>query len=174
MQLNPNKNKPEQDIVYTPTDLAKDIIDHYQPTGLVLDPSSGDGAFLNQFPSDCETDWCELSKGRDFFDYSSKVDWIITNPPWSMMRKFLIHAMELADNIVFLTSVNHYTTKARLRDMVTAGFGLKEFYCFDTPKSFPQSGFQLAAVHTQRGWLGPTTFTFSPTFSVLHRELAAV
>lgn len=166
MQLNPNKNKPEQDIVYTPRDLALDIIQHYNPTGRILDPSSGDGAFLHQFPGS-NTDWCELEQGRDFFDYTDKCDWIITNPPWSMMRKFLIHAMTLSDNIVYLTSINHYTTKARLRDMRQANFGIKEFYCFDTPKCFPQSGFQLAAVHTQRGWSGPSLFTYSPTFSAL-------
>ena len=75
--------------------------------------------------------------------------------------------MTLADNIVYLTSINHYTTKARLRDMRQAGFGIKEFYCFDTPKCFPQSGFQLAAVHTQINWNGPALFTYSPTFSSL-------
>lgn len=167
MRLNPPKNKPEQDIVYTPVALAIDIIEHYQPEGIILDPSKGDGAFFNNFPEDVNNDWCEISLGRDFFDYEDKCDWIITNPPWSMMRKFLIHGMELANNIVYLTSVNHYTTKARLRDMHERGFGIREFYCFDTPKEFPQSGFQLAAVHTQRGWTGPTAFTFSSNFSVL-------
>ena len=167
MRLNPPKNKPEQDIVYTPVSLAIDIIEHYQPEGIILDPSKGDGAFFNNFPEDVNNDWCEISLGRDFFDYEDQCDWIITNPPWSMMRKFLIHGMELADNIVYLTSVNHYTTKARLRDMHEQGFGIREFYCFDTPKEFPQSGFQLAAVHTQRGWTGPTEFTFSSSFSAL-------
>lgn len=166
MQLNPNKNKPEQDIVYTPRDLALDIITHYQPSGVLLDPSSGDGAFFDQFPGD-DNHWCEISKDVDFFDFTDKCDWIITNPPWSMMRKFLQHGMEVADNIVYLTSMNHYMTKARLRDMKQAGFGLKEFYCFDTPKSFPQSGFQLAAVHTQRGWNGDIKLLFSSQFSAL-------
>jgi len=167
MRLNPPKNRPEQDIVYTPVPLAIDIIEHYQPEGIILDPSKGDGAFYNNFPEDVNNDWCELSLGRNFFDYEDKCDWIITNPPWSMMRKFLIHGMELSDNIVYLTSVNHYTTKARLRDMHEHGFGIREFYCFDTPKEFPQSGFQLAAVHTQRGWTGPAEFTFSSNFSAL-------
>lgn len=167
MQLNPNRNRPEQDIVYTPEDLAIDIIQHYQPLGIILDPCMGDGAFFNNYPSDCQTDWCEISRGRDFFDYSDKCDWIITNPPWSMMRRFLTHAMTIADNIVYLTSINHYTTKARLRDMRQANFGIKEIYCIDTPKEFPQSGFQLAAVHTQSEWNGPTQLSFSASFSKL-------
>lgn len=166
MQLNPNKNRPEQDIVYTPRDLALDIIEHYNPNGVILDPSCGAGAFFDQFPGS-DNAWCELDKGRDFFDHHDKCDWIITNPPWSMMRRFLIHGMEISDNIVYLTSMNHYMTKARLRDMRAAHFGIKEFYCFDTPKSFPQSGFQLAGVHTQRGWTGPATISYSQQFSCL-------
>ena len=42
--------------------------------------------------------------------------------------------MEIADNIVYLTTINHYTTKRRIREMRNAGFGVKEFYCVDTPK----------------------------------------
>ena len=94
-------------------------------------------------------------------EYDTKVDWIITNPPWSMMQKFLEHGMEIADNIVYLTTINHYTTKRRIRDMRNAGFGVKEFYCVDTPKKpWPQLGFQLAAVHTQRGYTGGTIWSY--------------
>ena len=118
----------------------------------MLDPSKGDGSFYDQLEG-CK-DWCEISEGKDFFEYTKKVDWIITNPPWSLMRKFLQHGMDLADNIVYLTTFNHYTTKARLRDMYESGFGLKEVLFVDAPKSFPQSGFELAAVHTQRGYEG--------------------
>ena len=167
MKLNPSKNTPDKDRVYTPLELAKDIIDHYSPKGYTLDPSCGPGAFFNQFPPECIADWCELDTGRDFFDYTHKCDWIITNPPWSLMRQFLQHSMTISDNIVFLTSINHYTTKARLRDMREAGFNIKEFYCFDTPKCFPQSGFQLAAVHTQRGYEGDISLSFSKTHSSL-------
>lgn len=151
MQLNPNKNTPDKDIVYTPIDLASDIIAHYNPQGRILDPCCGDGAFSNQIPG-CL--WCEIEQGRNFLDWTDKVDWIISNPPWSKMREFLEHGMRVADNIVYLTSINHYTTKRRIRDMRAAGFAIKEFYCIPTPKCFPQSGFQLAAVHTQRGYTG--------------------
>ena len=151
MQLNPNKNTPDKDIVYTPSNLALDIISHYNPRGRILDPCRGDGAFSNQIP-DCL--WCEIEQGRNFLDWTDKVDWIISNPPWSKMREFLEHGMRVSDNIVYLTSINHYTTKRRIRDMREAGFSIKEFYCIPTPKCFPQSGFQLGAIHTQRGYTG--------------------
>jgi len=159
MQLNPNKNTPDKDIVYTPSELALEIINHYNPQGLILDPCRGDGAFSNHIPN-CL--WCELSQGRDFLNWSDKVDWIISNPPWSKMRKFLEHGMLVSDNIVYLTSINHYTTKRRIKDMRSAGFSIKEFYCIATPKSFPQSGFQLAAVHTKRNYTGTITMSYSP------------
>ena len=161
----PPKNTPDKDLVMTPEYLAKDIINHYNPEGLILDPARGEGAFYDNFPtlhdSKCTTDWCELGEGRDFLTYDRKVDWIITNPPWSMMQKFLEHGMEIADNIVYLTTINHYTTKRRIRDMREAGFGVKEFYCVDSPKKpWPQLGFQLAAVHTQRGYTGGTIWSY--------------
>ena len=156
----PPKNTPEKDLVMTPEYLAKDIINTYYPQGLILDPARGEGAFYDNVPTPT-VDWCEIGEGRDFLEYDTKVDWIITNPPWSMMQKFLEHGMEIADNIVYLTTINHYTTKRRIRDMKEAGFGVKEFYCVDTPKKpWPQLGFQLAAVHTQRGYTGGTIWSY--------------
>jgi len=48
--------------------------------------------------------------------------------------------------------------KARLRDIHQAGFGIKEIVILDTPKDFPQSGFQLGAFHIQRGYSGSISF----------------
>ena len=82
------------------------------------------------------------------------------------MREFLEHGMKISKNIVYLTTINHYTTKRRIRDMISAKFSLKEIYCVPTPKKdFPQLGFQLAAVYTQRNYKGDTKFSYSPNFS---------
>jgi hypothetical protein len=105
-------------------------------------------------------DWCEIDKGRDFFIYNETVDWIITNPPWSINKPFLIHSMEISNDIVFLITINHLTTRARLRLIKNAGFYIKEIYCVKTPKdNWPQSGFQLAAIHISKG-TGNMKFTF--------------
>ena len=69
--------------------------------------------------------------------------------------------MEISDNIVYLTTINHYTTKRRIREMREHKFGIKEIYCVDTPKKpWPQLGFQLAAVHTQRGYTDGTVWSY--------------
>jgi len=158
--LVPRKNAPEKDMVMTPEPSAIDVINHFSPTGKILDPCRGEGAFYNNFPSSHEKDWCELAEGKDFFTYADKVDWIITNPPWSKIKEFIIHSMTIADNIVYLISINHFTTKARLRLIYQNNFGLKEFYCIKTPSNpWPQSGFQIAAIHFSRGYTGDIQMT---------------
>jgi hypothetical protein len=100
--------------------------------------------------------------GVNFLTYNKKVDWIITNPPWSKMQQFLAHGMEVSDNIVYLTTINHYTTKRRIRDMRENNFAIKEIYCVPTPKNpWPQLGFQLGAIHTQRGYSGDIKMSYS-------------
>ena len=47
-------------------------------------------------------EWCEIGKGRDFFDYDGRVDYIFTNPPWSRICEFLFHSIKVADEIYFL------------------------------------------------------------------------
>ena len=169
----PPKNTPEKDIVMTPQYLAKDIIRHFNPIGIILDPSRGTGAFYDNFPtlhdSLCTKDWCELGENKDFLNYNRKVDWIITNPPWSKMQLFLEHGMKISDNIVYLTTINHYTTKRRIREMRSYGFSVKEIYCVDTPKKpWPQLGFQLAAVHTQRGYTGGTVWSYDSDMPLIN------
>lgn len=158
----PPKNTPEKDIVMTPEWLAKEIIEHFNPSGVILDPCRGEGAFYDNFPGN-NNEWCELGEGVDFLTYNKKVDWIITNPPWSKMQQFLAHGMKVADNIVYLTTINHYTTKKRIRDMREHNFAIKEIYCVPTPKNpWPQMGFQLGAIHTQRSYSGGITMSYSP------------
>jgi hypothetical protein len=76
-----------------------------------------------------------MKRDRDFFAYSQPVNWIVTNPPWSQIRRFLQHALSLADHVVFLMTINHLWTRARQRDIKSAGFGLREIVLFDTPKT---------------------------------------
>ena len=106
------------------------------------------------------TDWCEIAEGKNYYDYEKKVDWIVTNPPWSIFRPFLIHSLTVADNIVFLIPIVHYFGKARLREIKKAGYGFKEMVFIDTPKSFPQMGFQLGVVHIQKNYGGDCKMTW--------------
>lgn len=158
-RLAPKTNSVAQDVVMTPPALAQAIVDYFQPSGVVLDPCRGDGAFFNAFPNTVQSEWCEINEGRDFMDFDGGVDWIITNPPWSRLRQFLIKAMSTADNIVFLSAFIHYGTKARMADLRRHGYGWRSFVMVPEPGlNWPQSGFQLGAIHLQRGWEGPCQF----------------
>ncbi len=139
--------------VYTPEPLAIAIVKHFNPTGLVLDPCRGKGAFSNNIAG-CF--WCEIDGGKDFFDWKTPVDWIITNPPWGKkFLSFLQHSMTLAHDIVFLANMNVWLTKCRREELRAKGFGIVEMLEVDTPPPpWPQQGFQLAATWIRRGWTG--------------------
>lgn len=140
--------KSGNDKVYTPDYLAKKIVEHYHPTGKILEPCSGDGAFLKYMPN---ADWCEIDKGRDFFDYNDKVDWIVTNPPYSLYRQFLQHSLELSDNVVFLQFINAFFMRKRVYIMRESGFDIEEIWYLDTPpKPWPQTGFQVGCIYFKK------------------------
>lgn len=164
--LAPPRNASTHDLIATPPELARHIVEHFQPTGSMLDPCRGKGAFYEALVARGrgEVDWCEITEDRDFFtSYSGDeitVSWTITNPPWSKFRSFLLRSMEISDHVVFLGTLTHFVTRARLRDVREHGFGLREALLLKEPTGpWPASGFQLAAVHLERDWLGPLTFT---------------
>ena len=157
MKSQPGRDYVSSDLIMTPEALASRIVGHFKPTGVVLEPCRGSGNFLKFFPSGAL--WCEITEGRDFLKFWSRADWVITNPPWSKMRVFLRHSMEVAENVVFLMTINHLWTKARLRDIDSCGFGVKEIIIIDTPEGFPIMGFQLGVVHLKKEHKGDITLT---------------
>lgn len=156
MKNQPNRNYKSDDVVMTPIILAEKLVKHFNPQGKGLEPCCGTGNIL-QFLTNA--DWCEISKGKDFFEYNNKVDYVFTNPPWSKIRRFLQHSMEISENIYFLITINHLWTKARLRDIYEHHFGIKEICIFETPKEFPQSGFQTGMIHLQKNYTGNIKLT---------------
>jgi hypothetical protein len=141
------RGSQKSDIVLTPTDLAQRIINHVRPSGRVLDPCRGEGAFDHLLV----TDWCEISEDKDFFQWGERVDWIIGNPPWSQFGDFNRHALDTADNVVWLYHIPGLLTKRRIKDATDRGFNLREIILIDTPPDpWPQSGFQVAVAWWSR------------------------
>lgn len=147
-----------EDRVMTPSNVVKAIIDHYKPFGRVLEPCRGTGAFFDELALSNEIsklDYAEIDEGLDFFNINNKhYDFIVTNPPFSQFRAFLNHAMDLADNVIFLSMVNAFFMRARLRDMKEKGFVIKSIMFIDhPPKPFVQTGIQLGVTHIEK--VGP-------------------
>ena len=151
------------DRIYTPPPLAKAIVEHFQPSGLCLEPCRGKGAFFDALLKHTnQCDWFEIDEGSDFLRMVELgvYPWIITNPPWSLLRPFLQRSMQVADNIVFLCLTNALFYTGRQNDIEQAGFGIREIARVKQPKKpWPQCGFMLSANWLQRGWNGPITMS---------------
>lgn len=146
------------DKVFTPVWAAQDMVAHFAPSGVVLDPCRGDGAIFDLLDGAL---WCEIDEGRDFFDFAAPVDWIITNPPYDQTRAFMRHAFTLADNVVFLVPARNIVSGyGTVREMSGWG-GMAEIRWYGTGSKlgFPM-GNAIAAFHWRRGHNGDTRMSF--------------
>lgn len=146
----------DTDKVYTPEDIAKLIISKFSISGKVLDAFKGAGAFYNNYPDHVEKDWCEIDEGRDFFKYTDHVDWIITNPPYSIYDEVMKHSFEIADNIVYLVPLNKVVSSlGRIKDIYNYG-GVPYLYIIGASRCGFPFGFPACAIHIQKGYSGDT------------------
>lgn len=152
--LNPN------DVVFTPEKITKYLIELFEPQGKILEPCSGEGAFLKYLPKD--TEWCEITKGKNFFDYNKKVDWIITNPPYSNYDNFLSHSMELSDNIVFLVPIAKMLKSWGTIKKIAEYGGIKKVWFSKASKCGFPFGFPVGAFHLKRNYKGQTEIIYDP------------
>jgi hypothetical protein len=144
------------DRIYTPEESAINIISKFKLSGKVLDPFRGKGAFYDNYPDNVIKDWCEIDEGKDYFEYNDKVDWIVSNPPYSIFGDVLKHSMELTDNIVYLIPLNKLTSSfTRVKELYNFG-GIPYIYLL-SPKAcnFP-FGFCTCAVWIKKGYRGET------------------
>lgn len=100
----PNKWTNQTDKVMTNEQVAIQCIDILKPyfssLDTFLEPCMWEGSFYNNLPKN--KDWCEITKWKDFFEYNNKIDWIITNPPYSIYEEFLDHCFEVSNNVAFI------------------------------------------------------------------------
>ena len=159
-ELKPN------DVIMTPRHIAKQMIDFYniRYDDSVLDPCRGDGAFYDQYP-DCMRFFCEITEGRDFFDWTHKVDWIITNPPYSIFPQFLEKCFEVADNVALLIPLAKLVSSLKRINMVLDYGGIVSMRVIGASKCGFPFGFPAAAVHMKRGYTGETLIEMWPEAS---------
>lgn len=146
--LNPN------DVVFTPDWLAERICSMFVIEGKVLEPCKGEGAFLRYLPTG--TEWCEITEGRNFYDYDKPVDWIVTNPPYSDFNRFLAHSFSLAQNIVLLIpTAKLFKSMGTLRSVYDYG-GIESLHLLPAGKAGFPFGFPCGIFHLSRGYKGLT------------------
>ncbi len=147
-----NKN----DVVFTPDHIAEKIVKLYNPSGIILEPCKGEGAFLKYLPAD--TKWCEIVDGVNFYDFNEKVDWIITNPPYSDFDRFLDHSFELADEVVLLVPIAKiFKSMGTLKKIRKFGWIKKVWLVGASKCGFP-FGFPCGAFHFSKNYRGETAW----------------
>ncbi len=152
-------SEKQGDVVYTPDWAALDMVEHFKPTGRILDPCRGRGAFTDHLPTG--TEWCEVTDGRDFFDWHERVDWVLGNPPYSMTRKWFRHSYAIADHLLYLVPLrNVFSGYGFIREIADFG-GIVEMRVYGTGNrlGFPM-GNAIGALHVERKHVGPTRISF--------------
>ena len=149
------------DMVMTPPPVARAIVASLpiQPTDSLLDPFRGDGAFYNSFPASNSKDWCEIQEGRDFFDYHAHVDWIISNPPYSIFDEVLTHSFVIADNVVLLVPLSKVVSSLRRIRQIKDYGGVPTVHIVSASRCGFPFGFPACAIHMKRGYTGATQIT---------------
>jgi hypothetical protein len=145
------------DVVYTPDWVAADMVAYFKPSGRVLEPCAGDGAFLKHLPG---AEWCEIEKGRDFFAWNEPVDWCFGNPPYRMSGKWIRHSMVIAKEFVYLLPCDKpFISFGMIRDVMAWG-GLVEIRVYGTGSAlgFP-IGYAIGALHYRKGYTGPMSIS---------------
>jgi hypothetical protein len=154
------------DKVYTPAWVARDMVGHFAPAGRVLEPCKGPGVFMEFLPPAAE--WCEIDEGRDFFEWTAPVDWVVGNPPYSMTRKWFRHSYEVASNLLYLVPLrNIFSGFGFVREIHQFG-GIAAIRVYGTGGSigFPM-GNAVGAFHIQADYKGPTQLSFGVAEQVL-------
>jgi len=107
----------------TPALLAQSLVSLLPPLkGLrVFEPCIGEGAFANVLPNPILID-------GDFYDYTNTVDWVITNPPYSDLDKWLRHSFTISQVGVALLLGLLNITPRRLEMANEMGFGLTKIH----------------------------------------------
>ena len=131
---NIKKRKSGNDKFYTPKSLVKIHLEKFKdiPNGSkILEPFFGGGAYYNEMCEmlpNCKISYTEIDKGLDFFEYKEKTEYLISNPPYSIIDKVLQHSVSLQPKIIsYLIGFHNLTTK-RVEYMNNNGYFIKDFH----------------------------------------------
>lgn len=113
-----NGNRRANDFYPTPKECVYALVDFLKMpySARIWEPACGDGAIVdaladrgyhNVFGTDIQT-------GTDFLtEKKGRVDWIITNPPFSLAEKFIRHANEMQVPFAYLLKIQYWNSAKR-------------------------------------------------------------
>lgn len=170
---NSTGKRRKSDFYETPYSMTRHILNRLpiNKNETILEPSCGNGAIskvLKEFgiKKVIEND---ISRGQDFLEYEGeKVDWIVTNPPFSLTQEFIKKGKEISDNILLLLPLSYLHGKQRYDEIYTdEDYKLKGVYVFTRypllgdelrPDGKYRTGMMVYAwFHFERGYSGEST-----------------
>lgn len=130
--------KVPNDEFTTPEELSKKLIKLVPLKRLdtVLDPAKGTGNFYKNFPE------YTLNKATEnFFWFDEKQDWLITNPPYSQLDRWLKHSCEISKKgFAYLLGIHNLTPK-RIEMCEEMKFGITKIHLCKVFNWFGMSAF---------------------------------
>ncbi|MGI7118401.1 hypothetical protein ACNGEM_07360 [Campylobacter coli] len=141
--LNSNKRN-KNDYYQTPYTMTKHLLEIENFEGSILEPSCGAGAIVKILRDyNKSVDYCDLNNDfsltgifKDFKDFINddfkKYDNIVTNPPFSLAKEFILKAKQIANNkIAMLLPLNYLHGVSRYNEICKdTDFPLKTVYVF--------------------------------------------
>lgn len=117
---NRGAKRVDKDAYNTPSWCTELIMDELVvlPNSSVLEPCMGAGEIWNVLKwhfDEGMMDWCEVKAGKDFLDCTvvGRIDFIITNPPFSLAQEFIEKSLQMANCVVMLLPLGFYGAESR-------------------------------------------------------------
>jgi len=134
-----HRTKPNDEF-YTPVPLVRELLKDtpFSKEDTLFDSAYGTGNFYNNFPK-------ENIKGfsQDFFNETTKWDWIITNPPYSKLDDWIMKTCELSNKGFALLIGTQNLTPKRIEYIENCGFGVTKIIMFKVFKWYGISSYVI-------------------------------
>lgn len=138
------ENRKKDDFYATPDDAINALLEREYMAGSIWEPACGDGAITKRLKSYgykniYSTDLVDRGFGDDHFDFltsNHRAGTIITNPPFNIGTEFVLHALEQADEKVFIFNKLTFLEGTKRRDLIFSQKNLKKVYVFSKRVTF--------------------------------------
>ena len=154
-----NARHRKNDLFFTPVEVAKKCISTMPVANgdVLYDPFYGDtGPFYEHFREPRE--WAEIRMGRDFFDRTEPVDFICSNPPFSILTQVLQHSCKVCRKGFGYIILSTALTLSRLNLCRSHGFELTRVGLIQNRRWF---GYPCLFVVFERGGAGVLSFAIN-------------
>ena len=131
--LNTNKSRPKSDFYQTPYSMTRHLLDREKFEGTIFEPCCGEGAIIKILEEyNYEYKCGDITFNTNFLENFSQNDNIITNPPYSLAKEFILHAKKYTSKkIAMLLPLNYLHGIERYKEIwLDTDFPLKKIYVF--------------------------------------------